>query len=343
MSTEFEDSDKDPAEWCLWITKRDDAGEPFDMWNYDANIGDLYSVRLSGYADEPGTAPSENDTRWFWEIYWGASGGARTEMLEGQASSRGAAKQACIDALLQQTLSIFKGTGDLLQGALPDQLVDDDDLGDFDWKLSVEPALDGDEDHDSWCYGITHSWSCRSGVDGRGAHGEFYLSLELLVEKGTRPISLEQGEWRWWVIDETDTLVEGTAPSRTRARQMCVAALLDHLAEVCAIAELLCSQALPSHESESLERPFHYEHDEARLDPNYAPLKSEHPATVEILRAVEVGASADSVLLTVHKFCSPLATDDLRAAIEIHQTRCPSSNCPVLAAMRAFVAARESK
>ena len=340
MNDELEDSDETPSEWRLWITKRDDAGEPFDMWNYDANAGDLYSLRISGYADEPGAAPSEEDARWRWEIYWGNSGGARNEMLEGHASSRDAAKQACIDALLQQTLSIFKGTGDLLQGALPDQLVDDADLDDFDWKPSVEiSTIDDDEEHDSWCYGITHSWSYRGAE--RGAHGDFYLALERRVGKGTRPISLEQGEWRWWIIDETDTLVEGTAPSRTLARQMCVGALLDHLSAICEVAEHLRALALPSQECGDGERPFHYKHDAERLDPNYAPLKPDHPVTTEILRAVEVGASADSVLAAAHKFCSELATDDLRLAIEIHRARCVSPNCPVLAAMEAFVAARE--
>jgi hypothetical protein len=323
-----DDEDDEEAfvpEWRLWIAKRvGDEGEAFDIWNYDAAIGDVYSMRILGYADEAGTAPKEEDPRWFWEVYWGTSGGARNEMLEGQATSRAAAKSACVDALLQRMLSIFKGTGDLLSGELRDDLkVEDHD--DLDWGPAIEPS--SVDEGDSWSYGIKHD--------------EFYLGLELPLVEKVRPISLEIGAWHWWILDEDETICDGTAPSRTLARQKCVGALLNHLTIICDIVEELRDLDFPSLEcTDEDERPSDYEHDSERLDPNWIPEKPDHPATVEILRAVEAGASADSVLAAVHKFGAELSTDDLREAIEIHRAKCVVPNCAVLAAMEAFVAVR---
>jgi hypothetical protein len=351
-------------EWRLWISKRVGLeGEAFSIWNYDADIGDVYSMRIAAYADEPGTAPPEEDPCWFWEIYWGTSGGPRNEMLEGKATSRSAAKRDCVNALLLRMLSIFKDTGDLLRGELSDQLKDNEDLGELDWGTSIEPSLN-DSAHDSWCYAIRHD--------------EFYLSLDLPLEmpidKVTQPIALELGAWRWWIIDEVDTICEGTAPSRTLARERCVGALLDHLTEICLIAEELRDLNFPSNECTDRERPSRYKHEPERLDPNWTPEKPDHPVAVEILRAVEAGASADRVLAAmrmralvndrpisaysrprrmmsasrllsiacVHKVCAELPTDDMRAAIGVHRAKCPLSNCAVLAALEAFVAARES-
>ena len=321
-------------EWRLWISKRIGMeGEPFDIWNYDADVGDVYSMRVWGYADEPGTAPNEEDPRWFWEIFWGTSGGARNDMLEGEATSRAAAKRDCVNALLLQMLSIFKDTGDLLQGALSDQLKDDEDLGDFDWGTFIEPLAE-DSNRDSWRYSLTHD--------------EFYLTLELPlelpVELGKPPIAPELGAWRWWIIDNVDTICEGTAPSRTLARQLCVGALLDHLTTVCSITEQLRDLDFPSSECANAdhERPSIYEHEDARLDPNFKPRTPDHPVTKTLMRSVEAGSSVDSVLVKVRELFAELRVEDLHSAIEVHRANCPTANCPVLAAMEKYAAARET-
>jgi hypothetical protein len=250
-------------------------------------------------------------------------------MLEGDAPSRGEAKRACMEALLQQMRALFQGTGDLLQGELPDHL-NNDDSDELDWESSVEPSVTEEQEGDkgdSWFYDMRHDAFC--------------LTLELPFPKGTRPISLERGEWRWWFNDEVETIREGSAASRSAARQQCVGALLDHLTKICVIAEDLRGLDLPTAEFTDRERPYVYAHDEERLDPNWVPEKPEHPTVVEILRNTEAGASADSVLATVHKFGAELSTKDLREALEIHRAKCFTVDCPVLAAMEAFLAARE--
>jgi hypothetical protein len=321
--------------WRLWITKRVGLdGEAFDVWNYAAEIGDFYSARIWGYADDPGTEPNEEDPRWSWEIHQGSAGDDLYPIVEGEAASRTAARSDCERALLQYVLLLFKDTGDLLREELPDPeaeaaVVDADDLDEDDeagWQLSLEASIEGDDSR-SWYYGVFH--------------GDFHLTLELAADSSQQKPS-ELGAWRWWITDEVETLCEGKAPSRASARQQCVGALLDHFTDLASVVEELCEQELPASECTDRERPYVYEHEEERLDPNWVPEPPEHPATTEILRSVEAGASVDTVLASVREVCAGLSIEDLHNAIEVHRARCHTTKCPVLAALEAFLSASES-
>jgi hypothetical protein len=328
VTDEFEDESEEVSpEWRLWVAKRIGMdGEPFDLWSYEADVGEFHSMRIVGYADEPGTAPKEEDPRWHWTIYW--SGGAQNEMLDGDATSRAAAKRDCEDALLQRMRSIFVGTGDLLRGNLPDHL--NDALDELDWKPSVGPSTSGkkeDDDRECWSHGLERD--------------EFFLSLELPIDKGTRPIALEVGAWRWWLIDENDTICEGTAPSRTLARQRCVGALLDHLSDICSIVEELRDGDLPSSECTDRERPSLCRHDDERLDPNYVPPKPDHALVVSIMRSVLVGAPTESVLTKVRDLCAETSIEEVRAAIDAHRLNCPLADCRVFSVVEKYVTIRK--
>jgi len=229
-------------EWRLWIAKRDgDSGEPFDMWFYNADVIDFYSLLVFGFS-KPGEPPSEEDRRWTWEIDYSAGRG--NEMFYGEAASRSEAKRSCVDKILQYVLSI--GVDDLLQGELPAQPDgENDELG---WDCSIDERDDGE----LWYYGVTRE--------------EFYLTLELLIE-GRSPDSVpELGAWKWAVLDENDTITRGTAPSRTAARQACAGALRDHLTAIRTTIERLRDLDFPLNECTDRERPRRCSHDSERLD-----------------------------------------------------------------------------
>lgn len=258
LSPEVSIGDTDGV-WRLWITRRIDIdGEPFDVWNYEADVGSVYVMKISGHA-APGAAPNEEGETWSWEIEWVTKDGRSGEMLHGDAKSRSEAKFNCVHAMLGCMRSLFAGTGKLLQGDLPVDVdsrfarsssgidVGVDVFGEFDWTPQIEYD---DENHDLWCHSITHE--------------EFYLTIEAPIAKGTREPPPELSDWKWHLLDEADQLVQGTAPSRARARELCVAALLDHLTMICTVTEYLYGADLPTSECTNRERPDYYTHEPER-------------------------------------------------------------------------------
>lgn len=316
-------------EWKLWIAKHDDAGKPFDIWFYTAAVGDFYSMTVFNYPDELGASPKENDHDWFWEIHYGDNLGDNP-IAEGDADSREVAKNACVDTMLKEMLKFFVGTGDLLSGDLPNRS-NTDDLVNKAWALSLEPATPT-AGQDTWCYDIDH-----------GPYNEFVLGLDLSFEEDARLVAPpEIGAWRWSFHDDIDTICKGTAPTRTLARQLCVAAFLDHLSGICAIAKQLRGLEFPAVECTDPKRPSRFRHDKERLDPDYKP-HAEHPLTTALLRTIYVDDLPADRQAKLLDLCAEVSVDELRAAINDHRACCQVENCTILAAMERCAASRSQR